>query len=71
MKAHNIQWQPAKRGGFITADIELLSYQMWLPSEPSTLLAEDVISSFEINYDGLNEQQRKPVIVTKHHSEVE
>ena len=71
MKATNIQWQSAKKGGFVTADIELLTYQMWFPRQPHEDDVIEAVDSFEINYAGLNKQARIPVKVKQHHSEVE
>lgn len=70
MKATNIKWIPAKKGGFVTAEINGLEYQEWFEGEPTTLIEADTIRNFERNYAGLNKQARIPVKVKQHHSEV-
>ena len=69
-KAHNIQWQPAKKGGFIvTAKLGKLGYQEEFKSMPTELDMFLASKSFEINYAGLNEKERQPIEVKPHHME--
>ncbi len=69
MRATNIQWEPAKKGGFVTAMVNDLEYQEWFESEPTKLKRDEAVESFEVNYSGLNESNNKPVKVKPHHSE--
>lgn len=69
MKATNIQWELAKKGGFVTAMVNDLEYQEWFESEPTLSQVNIAVESFEVNYAGLNESNNKPVKVEPHHSE--
>lgn len=68
--ATDIEWQPAKRGGFVTAVVSGVAYQKWFATEPTLNQVGEATQSFEENYAGLNEQARVPVKVKPHHTEV-
>lgn len=55
---------------FVTANVNGLSYQERFYSEPTSSQVAEAVESFEVNYAGLTEQQRQPVKVKLHHSEV-